>query len=142
MNSKIYCFKGVSDSAHQFAIGFPLTGFPFSVLHRLSSPDSLPHGLELKNSFKERSKGDQYGKLTVRHHVFRKCVSPNQTSNLNSFVSLILILYLFFLRRVENSNAPEEEHSWFVVLYCQAQSQRDTLKLDPEARTVKRGRRN
>ena len=35
-------------------------------------------GLELQNSFKEVARGDQHGKLTIRHHVFRKYVSPNQ----------------------------------------------------------------
>ena len=38
----------------------------------------VPHmGLERQNSFKEVTRGDQYGKLTVRHHVFRNYVSPN-----------------------------------------------------------------
>ena len=36
-------------------------------------------GLELQNSFKEGPSDQQYGKLTVRHHVFRNYVSPNQT---------------------------------------------------------------
>ena len=36
-------------------------------------------GLELQKSFKEVPRGNQYGKLTVRHHVFRNYVSPNQT---------------------------------------------------------------
>ena len=36
-------------------------------------------GLELPNSFKEVARGDQYGKLTMRHQGFRKYVSPNQT---------------------------------------------------------------
>ena len=36
-------------------------------------------GPELQNCFKEVPTGDQYGKLTVRHHVFRNYVSPNQT---------------------------------------------------------------
>ena len=35
-------------------------------------------GLEVQNSFKEGPKGDQYGKVTVRHQGFRKYVSPNQ----------------------------------------------------------------
>ena len=39
-----------------------------------------PHmGPEVPNSFKEVSRGDQYGKLTGRHQGFRKYVSPNQT---------------------------------------------------------------
>ena len=36
-------------------------------------------GPEVQNSFKEVSRGDQYGKLTVRHQGFRNYVSPNQT---------------------------------------------------------------
>ena len=36
-------------------------------------------GLELQNSFKEGPSDQQYGKLTVRHHVFRNYVSPNHT---------------------------------------------------------------
>ena len=34
-------------------------------------------GPELQNSFIEVTRGNQYGKLTIRHHVFRKYVSPN-----------------------------------------------------------------
>ena len=37
------------------------------------------HGTEVQNSFKEVPRGDQYGKLTMRHQGFRKYVSPNQT---------------------------------------------------------------
>ena len=36
-------------------------------------------GPELQNSFKEGTSGQLYGKLTIRHHVFRKYVPPNQT---------------------------------------------------------------
>ena len=34
---------------------------------------------EVQNSFKVVARGDQYGKLTVRHQGVRKYVSPNQT---------------------------------------------------------------
>ena len=36
-------------------------------------------GPELQNSVKEGSRDQLYGKLTVRHHVFRNYVSPNRT---------------------------------------------------------------
>ena len=36
-------------------------------------------GPELQNSVEEGSSGKLYGKLTVRHHVFRIYVTPNHT---------------------------------------------------------------
>ena len=36
-------------------------------------------GPEVQNSFKEVTRGDQHGKLTMKHQGFRKYVSPNQT---------------------------------------------------------------
>ena len=47
----------------------------------LRSAEAPPHiGPELRNSFKEGTSGQLlYGKLTVRHHVYRKYVPPNQT---------------------------------------------------------------
>ena len=60
-------------SLHQiwYDYDLPCTTSSFSITRHM--------GLELQNSFKEVTIGDQYGKLTVRHHVFRNYVTPNQT---------------------------------------------------------------
>ena len=39
----------------------------------------LHMGPEQPNSFKEGARDQLYCKLTIRHHVFRQYVSPNQT---------------------------------------------------------------
>ena len=49
-------------------------------------------GLKLKNSFKEVAREQQYGKLTVKHHVFRIFVLKSNTSGFGGL----------FTKRAEN----------------------------------------
>ena len=66
---------GWTDGLYYAPVGRAENIFPRKIL----GPKNKHTGLELQNSFKEVARGDQYGKLTIRHHVFRKYVSPNQT---------------------------------------------------------------